>query len=153
MIRWSARLRRAASLLLGVQLLQVILLAASAVCDPAVLTSGSPLAGIDSPAAAVSAAVPERASALVHHHAEHAVHSQAAPAASDEPFPAEPSAPAHHDPAADCPMAMACTVTAVIADVPTIATRTVIVPALALSQDPEAPASVRPAPETPPPRA
>jgi hypothetical protein len=50
-------------------------------------------------------------------------------------------------------MAMTCTVTAVIVDVPTIATHTVIIPVMALSHDAEAPASVRAAPETPPPRA
>jgi hypothetical protein len=150
MIRWSTRLRRAASLLLGVQLLQVILLAASAVCDPAVLARVAPGVEVTSPAAP---AVAPQASGPVHHHAEHALHGEQSLGTQNGSLPQEPSAPPHHDPAATCPMAMACTVTAVIAAVPTIDTATVIVPALALSYDPEAPASVRPAPETPPPRA
>jgi hypothetical protein len=143
MSRWSARLRRAASLLLGVQLLQAILLAASAVCAPG-----------DYGVAEAVAAVPMAPAS--HHHGEHASHLPAhtvPPEGVHDQAPADqPSAPTHHAPAASCPMAMTCTVAAVLADVPTFATRTVVVPAFALSHDMKAPASVRPAPETPPPR-
>lgn len=129
-------------MLLSVQLLQVILLAASAVCDPA----AGAVPGGASPLAMPVASAPQ------HHHGEHVSHDVQRINDSDEKPAGAPSAPSHHAPSAPCPMAMACTVTAVVAEVPTIATGTVIVPALVLSHEADAPASVHPAPETPPPR-
>lgn len=139
MSRWSIRLRRAASLLLGVHLLQVILLAASAVCDP-VATA------VSMDAAQSVAVAPAHA-----HHGHGLVATGVAPAA-DEGL--QQTAPAHHKSQnSSCPMAMACTVTAVMAPVPSIASSVVQVPTLPVVHTASAPLSMRGAPEPPPPRA
>lgn len=157
MPRWSTRLRRAASILLGVHLLQVVLLAASAVCDPVTggashdsLTMAPPvIASVHAPSSAPHTA--HEAPVAANHHGHHHVPASSADAA----HPSSPdTAPApHHAPSgAPCPMAMACTVTAIVAPVPTIATREVFVATERVTERTTAPRSTRVAPEPPPPR-
>lgn len=139
MPRWSTRLRRAASILLGVHLLQVVLLAASAVCDTAAGAVGHESLAV-TPSVIASAHGG-------HHHA---------PASDDDaglPLSTDTAPAPHHAPAgAPCPMAMACTVTAIVTPVPTIATREVLVAAERVTERTTAPRSTRVAPEPPPPR-
>jgi hypothetical protein len=141
MPRWSSRVRRAASLVLGVHLLQVLLLAASAVCERGATANAMP------------ATTRLAAGALVGHHArshQHGGHGTAVTTPAPESLP-----PQHHAPTSDgaCPMAMACTVTAMAAELPTIESRVVRVAAELVPHVAEAPASLHHAPEPPPPRA
>ncbi len=125
MTRWSARLRRAATLVFSVHLLQLVLLAASAACELGVAAPHSPSqhgAAQHSPAHGG------------HHSPQHSQQQDQSPDAS-------------------CPMAMACSATAIVAEIQTITTRVVVTPSRVLSLDVDTPTSVRPAPETPPPRA
>jgi hypothetical protein len=151
MSRWSTRLRRAASLLLGVHLLQVILLAASAVCDLPGAASAHTAHAAQVTAAAVGSDDQHRA-----HHAQ-PEHDHAGRGEPGAELSADQSSqhPSHHTPAqnAACPMAMACTVTAVVAPVPTFVTTEVQVPTLRVPHTASAPLSLRLAPEPPPPRA
>lgn len=143
MTRWSLRLRRAASLLLGVHLLQIVLLAASAVCE----LSGAPVQSAAAAHTTGGAHHHEAASGRSAHGGHHGV-------TTVEQGDAAP--PAHHHMPSDagtCPMAMACTVTAVVARVPAIETHVVTIATSDISQVLEAPASTRRAPEPPPPRA
>lgn len=147
MLRWSSRLRRAAAFLLGVHLLQVVLLAASAVCERG-MTSGT----VEAITGQVAAAMP------AHDHAAHGHGHGAHPSGVTTAVPAATpeSAPAHHHaPESDgeCPMAMACTVTAVAAELPTLETPVVLVTADVVPHVAQVPASLHHAPEPPPPRA
>lgn len=132
MTRWSFHLRRAAPLSLGMQLLQLLLVAASAVCDP--VSTGVATAGPD--VAVVVAA---------HHHG-----------ASESQTPVDqPSHGPSHDPVhmpAACPMAMVCAVSAVVATWPSIDEQTVTVMPRVMSHNDRTPFTVRRAPEPPPPR-
>lgn len=143
MPRWSTRLRRASALLMGVHLLQVILLAVSAVCEPRMVLPGHASAAGQTIEAHVASA-----HQLVGHHA-------AVPHAATGADTAAPGAPAHHAPdsGAPCPMAMACTVSAVLAPSPTFVTTEVLVENPRLAHLATAPRSTRLAPEPPPPRA
>lgn len=125
MTRWSARLRRAATLVFSVHLLQLVLLAASAACE----------LGVAAPHGLSPHGVAQHSPAHGGHHAPQ--HSQ------------------QHDQSTDasCPMAMACSATAVVVEGPAITTHVVATPARVLTLDVDTPTSVRPAPETPPPRA
>ncbi len=125
MTRWSARLRRAATLVFSVQLLQLVLLAATAACE----------LGAAAPHAPSRHGVAQHSPAHGGHHAP--PHSQQQ----------------EQSPDAGCPMAMACSTTAIVVEMQTITTRVVVMPSRVLSLDVDTPTSVRPAPETPPPRA
>lgn len=145
MLRWSSRLRRAAALLLGVHLLQVVLLAASAVCERG-MTSGT----VKAITGQVAAAMPDHDHSVHQHGAHPSGVTTAVPAATPESAPAH-----HHAPQSDgeCPMAMACTVTAVAAELPTLETPVVLVTAEVVPHVAQVPASLHLAPEPPPPRA
>lgn len=166
MSRWSVRFRRAAPLFLGLHLLQVILLAASAVCDLQAVDRDTRVGGAI--ATSRSAPVPSSGSSEAHAghaHAGHTAHPAVATAAvtdvelgtNQETSPKAPHGsthPSHHGSGgADCPMAMACTVTAVVAPVPTIATTEVQIIAQRVSHRMSTPRSMPLAPDTPPPRA
>jgi len=171
MSRWSIRFRRVAPLFLGLHLLQVILLAASAACDRQAVHRDARLGA--AVATLRSASVPPSGASMVHDghapggdaHDGHAAHPAVATAAVIDVELSElrgtaPKAdhgsthPSHHGSGgADCPMAMACTVTAVVAPVPTIATTEVQIIAQRVSHRMTTPRSMPLAPETPPPRA
>lgn len=149
MTRWATRFRRAASLLLGVHLLQVILLAASAVCDRSAGTLPA-----QAPAAAVHAG---------HHgspghggtdgHDAHLASQVASPVASHHAAPHEPRHDSHHGShTTDCPMAMACAASAVLVPVEQLATVEVRVPPTRITHETRALHSLHLAPEPPPPR-
>lgn len=125
MTRWSARLRRAATLVFSVHLLQLVLLAASAACE----------LGATAPHGPSQHGVAQHAPAHAGHHS---------PQHSQQP---------DQSPDAGCPMAMACSATAIVVEIQTITTHVVVTPTRVLSLDVDTPTSVRPAPETPPPRA
>ncbi|MCO4099101.1 MAG: hypothetical protein HEQ38_06785 [Gemmatimonas sp.] len=126
MTRWSARLRRAATLVFSVHLLQLVLLAASAACE-------------------LGASAP-------HGPSQHGV-AQHPPTHGGHHSP-QHSQQQDQSPDASCPMAMACSATGVVVEIETITTRVdVVTPVPVLSLDVDTPTSVRPAPETPPPRA
>lgn len=136
MTRWSRRFRRAASLVLGVHLLQVILLAASAVCD---LSAG-----------AVSAQPPV-ASAAQTAPANHGVHHVTHDMAPTSDTPADHGS--HHEThTTNCPMAMACAASAVLVPVEQLATNEVRVVANRIAHKTEVLRSLQHAPEPPPPR-
>jgi len=141
MPRWSSRVRRATSLVLGVHLLQVLLLAASAVCERGATANALP------------ATTQMAAGGPVGHHATSHQHNGHGTAVTTS-APESPPAP-HHAPTSDgaCPMAMACTVTAMAATLPTIESPVVRVAAEIVPHVAEAPASLHHAPEPPPPRA
>lgn len=125
MNRWSACLRRAATLLFSVHLLQLVLLTASAACE-------------------LGAAAP-------HGPSQHGV-AQHSPAHAGHHSPQHSQQP-DQSPDSGCPMAMACSATAIVVEIQTITTHVVVTPTRVLSLDVDTPTSVRPAPETPPPRA
>lgn len=143
MSRWSTRFRRAASLLLGVHLLQAILLAASAVCDRS-LRDGAAALEYQAVHGAAHGAMPVATSA---HHAHHSV-TDAKPA---DQAPADGS-PHHSSHTTSCPMAMACAATAIVAPVPTLASADVSVSDARIGHDALALRSLHVGPETPPPR-
>jgi len=134
MIRWSSRFRRAAAVLVGLHLLQVVLLAASAVCDLSIGDAQDHTAAV-----AVATAAPS-------HHGEHGV-EQHAPAGESSP-----DTPHHTSHTTSCPMAMACAVTAVVVPVPTLESREVRVSAARIGHDAHMLRSMHHAPEPPPPR-
>lgn len=135
MSRWSTRFRRAASLLLGVHLLQVILLAASAVCDlPAMSTAR------ETQVAEVTGALDAHASHALHH---------VAPPVGDTPQ----EAPHHTTHTTSCPMAMACVATAIVAPVPVLASHELRIGTDRIVHETRVLRSMREAPEPPPPRA
>jgi hypothetical protein len=126
---WATRFRRAAVVLVGVHLLQVILLAASAVCD---LSIAAPT----DHAAHTAAAMPA-------HHSGH-----------DVPMSeSSQDAPHHTSHTTSCPMAMACAATAIIVPVPMLASHEVQVGTERIVHDGLVLSSTRQAPEPPPPRA
>ena len=136
MDRWATRFRRAASVLVGVYLLQVILLAASAVCDVSI-------AAPTDHAAHLVAAMP--ASHGEHHSEHHGGHH--APMSESSP-----DTPHHTSHTTSCPMAMACAATAIIVPVPVLASRQVQVSTERIVHDGLVLSSMRLAPEPPPPR-
>ena len=136
MNRWATRFRRAAVVLVGVQLLQVILLAASAVCDVSI-------AAPTDHAAQTVAAMP--ASHGEHHSEHHGGHH--APMSESSP-----DTPHHTSHTTSCPMAMACAATAIIVTVPVLASREVQVSTERIVHDGLVLSSMRLAPEPPPPR-
>lgn len=148
MSRWLSRLRRSAAVLLGVHLLQVTLVVASSVCEPAALATVTAFT-------TDAAATPHTAAHEMAHHdmAHHASHVAAASPAN-EPRSTDGSGPLHeHGPAgATCPMAMTCTVVAVASTAPVITTLVVSVPDAPVGHAGLAPRSLRLAPEPPPPR-
>lgn len=160
MLRWSTRFRRAASLLLGVHFLQVLLLAASAVCDPRAGTGAhdvQPVVATLSAASTASADIAHQVHTAGPQHQHEAAAlvaiSNATPVADGAPHRAPNGAPHHAPQGAPCPMAMACTVTAIVSPVPTIATREVLVATVRVGDTATLPRSTRVAPEPPPPRA
>lgn len=132
MNRWATRFRRAAVVLVGVHLLQVILLAASAVCD---LSIAAPT----DHAAHTAAAIP------AHHGAQHSDHGVPMSESSQD-------APHHTSHTTSCPMAMACAATAIIVPVPMLASHEVQVGTERIVHDGLVLRSKRQAPEPPPPR-
>lgn len=132
MNRWATRFRRAAVVLVGVHLLQVILLAASAVCD---LSIAAPT----DHAAHTAAAMP------AHHGAHHSGHGVPMSESSQD-------APHHTSHTTSCPMAMACAATAIIVPVPMLASHEVQVGTERIVHDGLVLSSTRQAPEPPPPR-
>lgn len=132
MNRWATRFRRAAIVLVGVHLLQVILLAASAVCDVSI-------AAPTDHAAHTVAAMP--ASHGDHHSEHHAPMSDSSP-----------DTPHHTSHPTSCPMAMACAATAIIVPVPMLASREVQVSTERIIHDGLALSSMHQTPEPPPPR-
>ena len=131
MSRRSTRFRRAAAVLVGVHLLQVILLAASAVCDLS-------LGGAGNHSASVAVAAPL-------HHGEHAAHH--APTSESSP-----DTPHHTSHTTSCPMAMACAATAIVVPVPMLASNEVRVRTERIGHDARVLRSTHQAPEPPPPR-
>jgi hypothetical protein len=140
MNRWATRFRRAAIVLVGVHLLQVILLAASAVCDVSI-------AAPTDHAAHTVAAVP--ASHGEHHSEHHSEHHGGHHAPMSE---SSPDTPHHSSHTTSCPMAMACAATAIIVTVPVLASREVQVSTERIVHDGLVLSSMRLAPEPPPPR-
>jgi len=136
MNRWATRFRRAAVVLVGVQLLQVILLAASAVCDVSI-------AAPTDHAAQTVTAMP--ASHGEHHSGHHGGHH--APMTESSP-----DTPHHTSHTTSCPMAMACAATAIVVPVPVLASREVQVSTERIVHDGLVLSSMRLAPEPPPPR-
>ena len=136
MNRWATRFRRAAVVLVGVQLLQVILLAASAVCDVSI-------AAPTDHAAHTVTAMP--ASHGEHHSGHHGGHH--APMTESSP-----DTPHHTSHTTSCPMAMACAATAIVVPVPVLASREVQVSTERIVHDGLVLSSMRLAPEPPPPR-
>lgn len=127
-------------------LLQIILLAANSICE--------------SPAFIALAPVASAATALVaDEHAAHAHHGDANSAAKGGaqvagPADAGDQSPHHAPtPGTSCPMAMACSVTAVVTQVPEVASTIVEVPTLRARHVVSTPRTVHGAPEPPPPRA
>lgn len=158
MSRWLSRLRRSGAVLLGVHLLQVMLVVAGSVCEPAALAAVKAFATeavTPYDLAAGVAAHHEMAHHEMAHHdmAHHAGHvATVSPAA--ETCGTDDSAPLHeHGPAgATCPMAMTCTVVAMASTAPVITTRVVSVPDAPAGHAGLAPRSLHLAPEPPPPR-
>lgn len=153
MSRWLSRLRRSAAVLLGVHLLQVMLVVAGSVCEPAALAAVKAFATeavTPYDLAAGVAAHHEMAHHAMAHHAGHV--ATVSPAA--ETCGTDDSAPLHeHGPAgATCPMAMTCTVVAMASTAPVITTRVVSVPDAPAGHAGLAPRSLHLAPEPPPPR-
>jgi len=136
MNRWATRFRRAAILLVGVHLLQVILLAASAECDVSI-------AAPTDHAAQTVATMP--ASHGEHHSEHHGGHH--APMSESSP-----DTPHHTSHTTSCPMAMACAATAIIVPMPVLASREVQVSTERIVHDGLVLSSMRLAPEPPPPR-
>lgn len=143
MTRWMARLRRSAAALLGIHLLQATVLVASPACEPAAT------------ATIVSAAHSDAAPLTAHlEHHEHHVGSHVAPPDSGT-LPSEDGsvpAPTRHPSGVACPMAMTCTVAAVVTTSPVLATRLVDVSTVPSAAALLVPPSLRFAPEPPPPR-
>ena len=136
MSRWTTRFRRAAAVLVGVHLLQVILLAASAVCDRSVGDAGNPPATV--------------AATATHHHDGHgSAHGGAHDMPSGE---SAPETPPHTSHTTSCPMAMACAATAIVVPVPMLASGEVRVRTEAIRHDAHVLRSAHHAPEPPPPR-
>ncbi len=136
---WSNRVRRAAAVLVGLQLMQVVLLTASAVCD---LSIGD--VPHHAPASDVAAAAVVAASAPMAHGDHGAAH-----APEGEP---SPDAPHHTTHTTSCPMAMACAATAVVVAVPVLASGEMRVGAARIGHDVPMLYSMHHAPEPPPPR-
>ena len=136
MDRWATRFRRAASVLVGVYLLQVILLAASAVCDVSI---AAPTDHVAHTVAAMPASHGEHHSE--HHGGHHAPMSESSP-----------DTPHHTSHTTSCPMAMACAATAIVVPVPVLASRQVQVSTERIVHDGLVLSSMRLAPEPPPPR-
>lgn len=136
MNRWATRFRRAAVVLVGVQLLQVILLAASAVCDVSI-------AAPTDHAAQTVTAMP--ASHGEHHSGHHGGHH--APMTESSP-----DTPHHTSHTTSCPMAMACAATAIVVPVPVLASREVQVSTERIVHDGLVLSSMHQTPEPPPPR-
>lgn len=140
MSRWSTRFRRAAAVLVGVHLLQVILLAASAVCD---LSFGK-AAGHTATVAAIAAE---------HHPEHHGEQSGAHHAPASESAQTAPQhAPHHTSHTTSCPMAMACAATAIVVPVPALASHEVRVSAERIGYEAHMLYSTYQPPEPPPPR-
>ncbi len=136
MNRWATRFRRAAILLVGVHLLQVILLAASAVCDASIA------APTDHAAHTVATMPASHGEHLSEHHGGH-----------QRPMSeSSPDTPHHTSHTTSCPMAMACAATAIIVPVPVLASREVQVSTERIVHDGLVLSSMRLAPEPPPPR-
>ncbi|GAB1344132.1 hypothetical protein [Gemmatimonas sp.] len=147
MTRWSMRLRRAAGVLLAVHLLQIVLLAANSICESPALTALAP-------AAADVAAAPDAASHAAHAHHVVSGDAQTTGAPVADSTDGSTQAPHHAPtPGATCPMAMACSVTAVVAQVPEVASTIVDVPTIRVWHVVATPRTVHGAPEPPPPRA
>lgn len=142
MSRWSSRFRRAAAVLVGLQLWQVVLLAASAACDlsngdvPHHASASDVVAAADAAVVAASAPMP---------HSDH----RAAHAPAGEP---SPDAPHHTTHTTSCPMAMACAVTAVVVAVPVVESRELHVGTARIGHDAPMLFSLHHTPEPPPPR-
>lgn len=130
MRHWSARFRRA-TLLLSVHLLQVILLAASAVCDVA-----------PSAAPTTASIVADATRAQGDGHAHH----------GDTRAPSTPATPHHESHTTACPMAMACASSAFMAPLPVVVSREVAVESARIGNDSVELRSMHLAPEPPPPR-
>lgn len=146
MSRWTSRVRRAAVALLGIHLLQVILLAAGAACEPLAAQGTAhhllPVASVSAPGAS------EVADHGAHQHGAHADPAAVAPEHSEGP-----SERGHGPQHATCPMAMSCAATAVMTRVPSLPVHEVTLASRVLSYETGAPDAARPAPEPPPPRA
>ncbi|WP_396206239.1 hypothetical protein [Gemmatimonas sp.] len=136
MNRWATRFRRAAIALVGVHLLQVILLAASAVCDVSIA------APTDHAAHTVAAMPASHSEAHSEHHSGH--HAPMSDSSPDTPH--------HTSHPTSCPMAMACAATAIIVPVPMLASREVQVSTERIIHDGLALSSMHQTPEPPPPR-
>jgi hypothetical protein len=148
MSRWSARFRRAAAALACVHLLQVILLAASAVCDRA-LGDTTHHAPATATVASVSAA---SADAHAAHHVAHIESRTESPTESHATPHTPQPAPHHTSHTTNCPMAMACASPAIVVPVPTLTSTEVRVSTARIIHDDVMLRSLRAAPEPPPPR-
>lgn len=159
MSRWTSRLRRAAVALMGIHLLQVILLAAGAACDPATAqgTAHHLLPTVAPAAAVLSSSDAGQPAAHAHHDAAHDAAGHHAHTASGTPTSqvAVPSEHGHdHGPQhTTCPMAMACAATAVMTHVPSWPVQVITLASRVVTYETGAPDAARPAPEPPPPRA
>lgn len=137
MNRWSTRLRRAASIVLGVHLLQVVLLAASAACD--LVATGGPATTVAS--AMTRGAGAHEAAPVAAHHGSH-----------DDSRNDSPHESHHESHTTNCPMAMACAATAVMAPVHRFAAVEVHVTSDRIAHQTRVLRSLHLAPEPPPPR-
>lgn len=151
LLRVFARLRRHTALLCATLLAHSLWMAASATCES--VTAGGPERAVASgPGSAapvhvhgVPASVPaSRAHASHAPLAAHAIHDAAPTQSPVAPLPPHPVA---------CPMAMACAVSAMQVDVPTLHMRTLAQHEDVRDATATMPRSVLSAPEPPPPRA
>lgn len=130
MLRILRTCRRAGALLIGVLLLHTSWLASSSACE---LRGGADLS--------VAATAPHATDPHAHHHTV------------PSPLPADPTTPLHDSSSAMCPMAMACALSAVTTDVPSVTVPVVIVGEQSPQSGETRRGATRLAPEPPPPRA
>ncbi len=129
---WLSRVRRLAHVLVVLPVLQLVLLASDGACAPASADPGSTNVAVNSLAPAHG------------HHAHHA------PAEPEVPTPAH--IPAHEHTTVACPMAMACSAVAVPMTATESATPLTVAQTQGSVEPAVPPATLRGAPEPPPPR-
>jgi len=129
---WLSRVRRLAHVLVVLPVLQLLLLASGGACAPAGADSGSNAAAVTSTAPADG------------HHAHHAPTDPAAPAPD--------RVPGHEHTTVACPMAMACSAVAVPMTATESATPLTVAQTQGSVEPAVPPATLRGAPEPPPPR-